>query len=66
MTQRVGWVERSDTHHLSTIAMGIATLNPSYDFWPPFALSLSKGLAFRRKWFDRLTTNGFLDYRVCE
>ena len=46
--------------------MGIATLNPSYDFWPPFALSLSKGLAFRRKWFDRLTTNGFLDYRVCE
>ena len=30
--QCVGWVERSDTHHFSTFAMGIATLNPSYDF----------------------------------
>ena len=26
----VGWVERSDTHHLASLPVGIASLNPPY------------------------------------
>jgi hypothetical protein len=27
----VGWVERSDTHHLAASSTGIASLHPSYE-----------------------------------
>src|SRR5450432_2909940 len=30
----VGWVERSETHHLPDIMMGIASLHPSYVLRP--------------------------------